>query len=186
MKTLTKSLTYSGRSILSFVSFNLGWWACAFGPKWEMDWLAPLSLVFFVGLHLYFSPTRFGELFFFIGLAIFGFAFDSLMLFAGVFKIIPDQMFAPLWLVCMWVLLGLTFESMLVMRRSRWLTCAAGIMSGPLSYLFAQAVDILAYREPDWLAMIVHGLIWAALMPFLFAMRDSMIRLGLRTGGGSG
>jgi hypothetical protein len=178
-----KSLTYAGRSILSFASFNAGWWACALGPKWEMPWLGPATLPLFICAHLYFSPTRAGEFFFFAALAAFGFCFDTLMLFAGVFHIIPQQMFTPAWLVSMWVLLGLTFESMLVMRRSRWLTCLAGLMSGPLSYLFAQAVNILDYREPRWLAIAVHGLIWAALMPFLFSMRDAAIRAGIRMAG---
>jgi hypothetical protein len=175
-----KHMKYAGRSLLSFASYNLGWWACAFGPKWGMPWLGPALIPFWVGVHLYYSPTRLGELLFFIALAAFGFAFDSLMIFAGVFRIIPETHFAPMWLVSMWVLLGLTFESMLVMRRNRWLTCLAGVMSGPLCYLFAEAVDILAYHAPWWGAIAVHGLIWAVLMPFLFTIRDSMIRLGLR------
>lgn len=177
-----KNLRYAGRSALSFASFNLGWWACAFGPKWGMPWLGPALIPFWVGLHLYFSPTRLGELLFFIALAVFGFFFDSLLMFGGVFKILPQAQWAPLWLVAMWVLLGLTFESMLVMRRNRWLTCLAGVMSGPLSYLFAQAVDILAYPEPAWVWIVVHSLIWAILMPFLFTIRESAIRFGLRLG----
>lgn len=179
-----KTISYTGRSILSFVSFNVGWWACALGPKYGMPWLGPATLPLFVGVHLYYSPTPLGEGLFVAALAVFGFFFDTLMIFSGIFHVIPATDWTPPWLVSMWVLFGLTFESMLVMRRSRWLTCMAGVMSGPLSYLFAQAVNLLVYREPYWLAVGAHGLIWAVLMPFLFAIRDSMVRFGL--GGSAG
>ena len=45
-------------------------------------------------------------------MAAFGFVLDSALIFGGVFRIIPEVQVTPMWLVCMWVLLGLTFESM--------------------------------------------------------------------------
>jgi len=172
-------LNYAGRSLLSFASFNLGWWACALGPKYQIEWLGPVFMPLWLGLHIYFSPTKLGEALFFTLLAVLGFAIDTGLIYAGIFRINPETVFTPAWLVCMWMLLGLTFESMLVMRRNIWLVCLMGVLSGPLSYLFAQAVNILNYSEPRWVSMILHALLWAAMMPLLFALRDYSIRWSL-------
>ena len=173
-------MNYAGRSLLSFLSFNIGWWACALGPRYQMDWVGPLCMPLWLIPHFYFSPTKLGGGAFLLALGALGFAIDSALIHAGIFYVTPQQNFAPLWLVCMWVLLGLTFESMLVMRRSVWLVMLMGVLSGPLSYLFAQAVNILNYHKPYWITMGAHGLLWAALMPFLFTVREWMIRWGLR------
>jgi hypothetical protein len=173
-------LNYAGRTLLSFVSFNLGWWACALGPVYGWAWLGPALLPLWVGLHLYFSPTTSGEALFFVLIAALGFVIDSAFLRLGVFVTGANQLWAPVWLVTMWVLLGLTFESMLVMRRHPLLIFLMGVMSGPLSYFFAEAVDVLRYAQPKWLSMSIHGLFWAGLMSVLFLIRDWSIRLTLK------
>ena len=177
-----RHLTYSGRSILSFVSFNLGWWVCALGPRYQMDWIGPASMPLWIGLHLYFvpKPTRVGEALFLFLLGLLGFWIDTVLIYLGVFFIGPDVTMTPAWLVCMWILLGLTFESMLVLRRNLALICLMGVLSGPLSYLFAQAVNILKYQDPAWLKMALHCALWALLMPLLFMLRDFTILKTLR------
>lgn len=174
-----QKMSYAGRTLLSFVSFNLGWWACALGPKYGYAWAGPVTMPLWIGLHLYYSPTRLGEALFLFALAPLGFLVDSGLIYAGIFHIQPTVSFSPLWLVCMWILLGITFESMLTMRRSLILVCLMGVLSGPLSYTFAQAVDILIYADPDWLSMGLHGVLWAAMMPMLFALRDQCLRWSL-------
>jgi len=169
-------LNYAGRTLLSFVSFNLGWWACALGPVYGFAWLGPVLLPVWVGLHLYVSPTPRGEALFLALLAAAGFFIDSLFLRLDVFQIGVSVQWTPPWLVSMWVLLGLTFESMLIMRRHPALIYLMGVMSGPLSYFFAEAVDVLRYAQPNWLSMGVHGLFWAGLMPLLFMLREWSIR----------
>lgn len=140
-----------------------------------MAWIGPASMPVWVGLHLYFTPVRKGETYFLVAIGLLGFAFDTLLIRLGLFQIHPETTFAPAWLVCMWILLGITFESMLLVRRRLLFVCLAGVMSGPVSYLFAQAVNILIYAEPKWLMLSIHGLIWAALMPALFKMRDLIV-----------
>jgi hypothetical protein len=172
-------MNYANRSLLSFATFNAGWWVCALGPRYEMEWLGPVSMPIWIGLHLYFTPVRAGEALFLASLGALGFVIDSLLIYGGLFHIVPETQFAPAWLVCMWILLGLTFESMLMARRKLYMVCAIGVMSGPISYLFAQAVHILNYSEPKWLTISIHAAIWAALMPLLFALRDVAVGVTL-------
>lgn len=162
----------------------MGWWVCALGPRYQIEWIGPLSMPFWLGLHLYFTPRtlRWGEGLFLLLLGILGFAIDTILIYFGIFQINPTTFYTPMWLVCMWILLGLTFESMLVMRRNLALVCLMGVLSGPLSYLFAQAVNILKYAQPAWLNMALHSVLWAALMPLLFILRDQTFKWTLHHG----
>lgn len=168
-------MNYANRSLLNFATFNAGWWICALGPRYEMEWLGPISMPIWIGLHLYFTPARAGEALFLSGLGVLGFAIDTLLIYGDLFQITAGTPFAPAWLVCMWVLLGLTFESLLMARKKLYMICVVGVVSGPVSYLFAQAVHILHYSEPRWLTLTIHATIWAALMPLLFVFRDAAI-----------
>lgn len=164
-------MKFAGRTGLSFFSYNFGWWVCAFGVNYNYPWLGPALLPVWVGLHLYFSPTPWGELLFFTILAALGFAIDSGLMQLGLFSV-KDTLWAPMWLVAMWLLLGFTFESMLAWRQKKWVFLLIGAVSGPLTYIWCDAIKILEYARPLWAAILVHGVIWLVLTPVLFKIRD--------------
>jgi hypothetical protein len=173
----TVKMNYAARTMLSFFSFNIGWWACALGTSHGYPWLGPALLPLFVGFHLYYSPVSKGELLFLVLLAGIGFVADTVLMHAGLFALIPQQTWAPLWLVAMWILLGQTYESMLMMRRKKLLLCLSGSFSGPLSYYCFEALGILNYTKPLWLSLILHAIFWAILTPALFLVRDRALAL---------
>ena len=173
-------LNFSGRSAVSFLSFNLGWWACALGANYGYPWLGPALLPLWVGVHLALSPTPCGELLFFILLAGIGFVVDSAFIKLELFTVADTTAWAPLWLVSMWILMGLTYESILSWRRYTWLLLLSGAVTGPLTYVWCEAVELLTYARPVWLAVGVHGLIWGALTPLLFRVRDFSLIWALR------
>ena len=145
-----KVINFSNRTLLSYFSFNIGWWACSLSPYYGMPWLGPSIGLILVFVHLYFSPTPVGEGVFFFLLAAIGFCIDSILIYAHVFSIIPAQPAPPPWLITMWVLLGITFEGMLIMRQNILLVYLAGLLSGPLSYIFAEAVEIPSPFGPEF------------------------------------
>ncbi len=164
-------IKFAGRAGLSFFSYYIGWWACAFGVSYGYPWVGPALLPVGVALHLYFSPTRWGELLFFAILAVVGFAVDSALIQTGLFAV-GLETWAPLWLVSMWILLGFTFESMLPWRQKTWVFLLIGAISGPLTYIWCDAIKIVEYARPLWAAILVHALIWMVLTPVLFTIRD--------------
>jgi hypothetical protein len=170
-------MNYAARTMLSFFSFNMGWWACALGTSHSLPWLGPALLPLFLGLHLYYSPVPKGEFLFLAILGVLGFAIDSILLRLGLFTLVPLSLYAPLWLVAMWILLGQTYESMLMMRKNKYLLCLSGGLSGPLSYYCFEALGILSYARPLWLMLTLHGMLWAVLTPVLFLVRDSTLHL---------
>jgi hypothetical protein len=163
-------LNFASRTLLGFFSFYVGWWACALGPVYGYPWLGPVILVPLIAIHLYVSPVRKGEALFLLLLGMMGWAIDSLWIQLSLLTL--EGEFAPGWLVGMWILLGMNFEGLLVMRKSRWLIALSGLVSGPLSYFFAQAMGILKYSEPTFWNMSMHAVFWMALMPRLFELRD--------------
>lgn len=169
-------MNYAARTLLSFFSFNIGWWACALGASHGYPWIGPASLPVFIGLHLYFTPVPKGEALFLALLGVIGFGIDSVLMKVQFFTIDGAE-FAPLWLVAMWVLMGQTYESMLMMRRNMWLLSLSGAFSGPLSYYCFEALNLLTYARPLWLSLAAHAVLWAALTPIFFWLREKAVRL---------
>lgn len=172
-------INLANRNFLSNVSFYLGWWACAAGAKYGFPMAGPLVVLILSTIHLYFSPYPKGEMVFFMALFGLGFFVDSILIKLGLFTIIPSASFAPLWLVCMWVLMGMTFEMMLLFRSRIWLVCILGVIFGPLSYFWGEAFQILIYQRPLWASLAIHGLLWAVLTPLLYPIRDWALRISL-------
>jgi len=170
-------MNYAARSLLSFFSFNIGWWACALGASHGWPWLGPVVLPLFVGVHLYFSPGRKGEALFLAALGVIGFSIDTVLIRLGLFAITPPTHWAPAWLVAMWILLGQTYESMLMMRQNKYLLALSGAFSGPLSYYCFEALSLLRYVRPLWLSVAFHACFWAILTLGLFLVRDRILRL---------
>lgn len=173
-------MNYAARTMLSFFSFNIGWWLCAIGASNGDSWIAPAILPLFVGVHLYYSPVSKGEAVFLALLAGLGFCIDTGLIQLGLFEVYPESEFAPIWLVAIWVLLGQTYESLLMMKRNKWLLIASGAFSGPLSYYCLEALGILLYRRPLWISLILHGMFWGALTPALLKIRQIILhRMGV-------
>lgn len=170
----------ANRTMISTVLFYAGWWACAGGARFGYFWIGPVFTPPLIALHAYLSPLPKGELAFCGFLALFGFIFDSTLIQLNLFTIEPPQPYAPFWLICMWVLMGMTFEGMQTLRRRPWLNMLIGGLLGPLSYLWSESFHILSYRRPIWLALLVHAVIWAILTPVLFSARDAFLRMSLR------
>src|SRR5690606_906100 len=133
----------------------------------------PVLLPFWVGIHLVFVarfPTA--KFIFLAALAAMGWVVDSALIQFGLFTLPNNASFAPLWLVSMWVVLVLTSESLLRWRKNLLLFMAIGAVSGPLAYVWCEAVEIMNYARPLPLSLALHGVIWALLTPTLFYWRD--------------
>lgn len=174
-------MTYAARTLLSFMSFNVGWWACALGASHGFPWAGPVLLPVLVGIHLKYAPVPRGEALFFVGLAALGFGVDTGLIRAGLFTVIPQENHAPLWLVAMWVLLGLTWESMLMMRKNRILMIVSAAASGPFTYYCGEAMEILTYARPLWISLTLHGIVWTILTPLIFRWRDWCLNVALNS-----
>lgn len=171
-------LNRNNRNVLSFVTFNVGWWLCALGAKYGLPWLGPLATLGIVVVHLRVFPNPRGEAIFIGLMTIIGSTIDTFLLQAGLFELSDQSRVSPPWLIAMWTLFSLTMESMEPLRRNFWLLLLSGAISGPLSYFAGEAMGRLLYARPLWITLVLHGIIWAALMPTLFWLRDLSLKWG--------
>lgn len=161
----------SRQAYIQLLNFNLGWWAVAWAAAEGHVWLSLMVLPVSGLIHLWETPNRPAELTFYFVSAIFGFLVDSLLLHLNLFTLSTGSLWTPPWLVAMWVLLAFTMESFKAFEnRPEWLWVIGGL-TGPLTYIWCQSLNLLNYGEYFWPKLIVHGLIWAALTPFLLYSR---------------
>jgi len=91
----------------------------------------------------------------------------------------PAPGFAPIWLLALWVALGLGVNHSLAVFRRNWLAFALlASVGSPLSYAAAARLGAVTWLAPDWLVILCLGPVWALLVALLFrqAERDAVAR----------
>ncbi|MBX3022961.1 MAG: DUF2878 domain-containing protein [Bdellovibrionales bacterium] len=167
-----RRISFNPRATTNFLAFNLGWWACALGAVYDgYWWLGPALLPLWITASLWSSSSPKGEGLFLIFMGLFGFVLDTVLIKAGLFETARHSV-APIWLASMWILLGLTFESMVRARRSLWLLLSVGAVSGPLTYLWCEPLHLVRYARPLWFSLGAHAAVWSILIFVLFIVRD--------------
>jgi hypothetical protein len=161
------------RSLLAFISFNLGWWVCMIGAKFGWPLAGPIYCVFALSLHLWVFPNPRAELAFVLIMTLIGSILDSALMYFGLFQFRPIALdMAPPWLIAMWALFAMTMETSNRLRGRIWLLMLMSAVTAPLSYFAGEILDKILYARPLWMSLGIHGLIWAFLMPGLYEIRD--------------
>lgn len=147
-----------------FLWFYVGWFACVFMARAQSD---IFSLIFpavgwFLMSKVY--PLSARRLYILSGLTIVGLIFDSGMGWFGLIRFEPEALFAPLWLVSIWLL----FASLLPLTKEAFgdrllLSAFLGAIFGPLSYLSGEAFGVLFFSHPS--TVWIFSLFWALYFP---------------------
>ncbi len=66
---------------------------------------------------------------------------------------------------------------MLMLRQNTILLIATGVLSGPNNLLCWKIAEYLHFNQPIWLTIGIHGILWGAILPLLFIVRDYCLRL---------
>ena len=160
------------------ISFQLVWIAAVGGAAQGWWWAGPLAVLLFAAWQIPASRTRRADLLLCLIAAAIGFALDSLWTMSGLMRFatpVPSPLFAPVWIVALWVGFALTLNHSLAALKSRLaLAAALGAIGGPLAYAIAahawSAVDLGAAPGASLLALAFG---WAVATPLLmhFAAR---------------
>ncbi len=148
-----------GDKLINLLLFNLGWFYCVLGG----NVLALVYTLAAVTLHALFFVRDKREWLLIGAFSFIGICVDSALLFTGVF--LSPHMIAPLWLICLWVLLSMTLCHCLSWMQDKLLIL--GLLSGisaPMTYWFgSRFVDISLNFS------LVSGVLfcsfWAILLP---------------------
>jgi hypothetical protein len=150
--------------------FQLGWFACVLSPQQPWLLLVPLLVL---GAHLRWLSSWAAEGQLLLYSLLIGVTLDSALLHLGLFDFGQPRLLVPLWLALLWPLLASTLRHSLAWTaRPWWRASLLGAISAPLSYYAgAQLAGVaLPYGTP--LSLLLLGLLWAAVLPFLQGLAD--------------
>ena len=172
--------------LINFILFQVGWFACVISAASQLEWLALLSIGVVITTHLFLVKDRIPELQLILVAGTIGLLLDSALISLGVFTPISNfsyQGIAPLWLVGMWMLFGITLNHSLRWLYQRYVLAALlGFVFAPIAYLAGQRLGALTF-PPDHTpitSLLIIGACWLIVTPLLVHSSRILGRQNLR------
>jgi hypothetical protein len=164
----SQHLIHMQKTIINFVGFQIGWFACVLGGAHAMPWLGPLIAAPILAWHLYQTPVWEKETKLIVMIAIAGSAFDQFLLWLDWIQYPVSSWpswLLPIWMTTLWLLFSSTLNvSLRWMRGKHLVAMLFGAIGGPVAYLAGQklgAMDLVAQTN----ALIVLAVGWGLMMP---------------------
>lgn len=156
----------------NFVLYQATWLIAIIGAAHGLWWAGPAALSVFAGWHFSVSRQRRADLALLLSAALIGFAIDSILIRNGLLSYAaaqPSPMFAPVWIVALWMSFALTLNHSLGYLKSHlWAATLLGGLGAPLAYLAAARTwGAVRFEAPEADVLACLAIIWAILTPAL-------------------
>ena len=159
------------RTVVNFVAFQVGWFACVLGTAHGHPWLGSAAVLAVLALHLVLSPDPWAQVRLALVAVALGFVLETVLMASGVARYAepgPFPLLPPGWILAMWVLLATLLESSLAWLQKRlWLAVLFAAVGAPMSYAAGARFGGMEIAEPLWRSFAVMGVLWAAAFPAL-------------------
>ena len=167
-----------GQTIKNLVLFKIGWLACVFFAAESQAWIGITAVALVSAAHLLSVPNWRKEALTLAVAAGMGLVWESLLVWGNVlnYPTAPGTgMFAPAWIVAMWVLFATTINQGLSwVKYSWWTAAAAGAIGGPLAFLGGSGMGAVAFTDTVT-SLLIIGAGWAVLLPLLALVAETII-----------
>ena len=165
-------------AIASFVSLQLGWFACVLGAAHGHAWLGPLFVLAALAVHVGLRPpeARALEACVLALAALLGFLVDTCLLQMGVMSI-TGAISSPAWLVALWPNVAAATApggSLVALARRPLVAALVGAVAAPASYLAGDRLGAIALDGDRPRALASLAIVWAAVLPAFFALRTRL------------
>ena len=137
--------------MINAVLFYIIWWGTIFSIRYDFN-LMPIVITLFISLiHFIFFSNNKSEIIFIISCLIISMIYESIYLNVGVIKyyghLFDNNIFPPLWTICMWVSLGITINHSMYVLHDKWIIIGlCGALFGPLGYLSLMKLNLLTFN----------------------------------------
>lgn len=159
------------RAWLNAIGYQVASLAVMYFAGIERPWLGIAACLVFAVVQLYFSRTRTGDVFAMLTAFVVGFVLDGLWAAGGwvTYASPSPALFAPAWILALWVAFAMTFNHSLRWMRGRlWLAALGGAIGGPLAYWGAERVfSAVALPSPPWTSFASLAISWAMAVPLI-------------------
>lgn len=160
--------------LVNALAFQLVWFACVFGAAHGHAWPGIAAASAHVALTLvcerrvaigagrsFAIPRALGA---FVLAGVLGSAADTLQRACGFVEYsgsAPGGVWAPVWIVALWIAFAATLSSSLAWLRGRvWLSLPFAVLGAPLSYLGAERLGAVTIGAPRLAALAGIGVAW--------------------------
>ena len=161
------------RWLANALIFQLGWFICVMGGNIWAALFTAVALIIHVWMFGRADKTTL------VVCLLLGWVHDNLLAVAGVL-VFAGQGWSPLWLSCLWILMGTTLNHSLAWIYQRpWISAITGAVAGPLAYAGGMALSDAQWGVPLVPAFAIMALIWLMVLPsirFLVHRIDSLCR----------
>ena len=144
------------------VLFNISWLAIVYthSAMW-----APVLLAAHLAIHFGLMGKGLPEARLILGIALFGILLDQLLFALGVFTVGGVSAPAPLWISCLWPVLGTTLMHAFSNLQQRLLLATiCGAVGGAVSYTSGTALTDVQFGSVFW-GPLIMAMLWAFLFP---------------------
>jgi hypothetical protein len=160
--------------VISFVAFQLCWFACVAGASRGLPWLGPVVVAVFAAAHLWATPAgrpRAGQAWLLALAGAIGYAADSALVVSGVLSFPPHASLgwpSSVWMVALWVAQAATLTGAMPWLAGRYVVGAlVGGLSSPFAYLAGARLGAAILGPSQSAALVVIAVEWALAMPLL-------------------
>ena len=159
------------KTLVNFVLFQAGWFACVMGAAQGMYWAPLLSIAVVVAVHLSLATDWRREAVLLAAAGVLGSGVDTALIAAGAYEPVRWLLPAPfttLWLILMWVNFATALNVSLAWLSGRHvLGVLLGAAGGPMAYYAGERLDALALTRPLTWSLVAVGAAWALAVPLL-------------------
>jgi len=149
-------------TIANAILFQVGWFVCVLcGSLW--GGIFTLAAIIF---HFVIVPQRRDDMVAVVIAIALGVLHDSLLLHSGHIQFAESDYLPPLWLICLWALLGITLNHSLawIYCRPLW-SALLGAIAGPLSYLAGVKLSSAEWSTPLHEVLPIIAILWLVVLP---------------------
>lgn len=142
--------------------FQVGWFVCILGGNL---WAGIFTLIAMV-VHFVISQRRLDDIVAVVIAVTLGLIHDLLLRHTGQVQFTESIFLPPLWLVCVWALLGVTLNHSMVWIYSRpvW-SSLVGAIAAPFSYLAGVRLSSAEWSSPLVEVLPIIAVMWLAILP---------------------
>ncbi|WP_136797900.1 MULTISPECIES: DUF2878 domain-containing protein [Desulfosediminicola] len=149
--------------VTNFAVYQLNWLICIFGQN-SFLWLALLL----IACHMLVSPSPGKDMVLMAIITICGITLDGLLKAIGFFSFSSDFWPIPLWLITVWMTLGLLPNHSLNWLKGRWLLSALlGAIGGPVAYWAGVRLGVASFNWSTPSSLLLLALLWALFWPLM-------------------
>ncbi len=154
------------KRLANYLLFQIGWFICAIGTD-DIALYITCTIVF---IHVIAIGSWRKEKEILVICLLLGSTIDSFLGNLNVLQFSGEGKLLPVWLACMWVLLGTTIKHSLAWVGQHWTWGAIlGFLGGPTAYYGGSQLSDVRLGEPLWQTLLILATIWAVIFPLLFA-----------------